>query len=95
MSLIRSKSKLLFFVLFAGILFLGLEMNIDCIDSASPPITAHHCCVQCCPAHHLGPVSQFLIKLSTSTNHLICFYADQAFRYQDPILDSLYRPPIV
>ena len=94
MRFIRSKSKLLCLVFLAGLLLLALDVHADCNDAPKAPMAAHHCCVQCCPSHNLGPISQSLIKLSSSDHLSLRFYSDNAFRYQGPFLDSLYRPPI-
>jgi len=90
----RSKSKLLCLLFLSGIFLLVLDTHTDCGEMSPAPMAAHHCCVQCCPSHTLGPASQFSIKFSSLNHLLIRFYSDKAFCYQNPFLASPYRPPI-
>lgn len=93
MRFIKLKTFLVSFLLLAGIFLQIFNIHDDCCDDAQAPRAAHHCCVQCCPSYNLAPVSQIIIKPSIP-NNLMIRDTDHVFRYQDPFLDGLYRPPI-
>lgn len=94
MRFIRSQSNLLGLLLLVAMFLVALDVHADCGDVANTPMATQHCCVQCCPSHSLKSQPHFSITLPSLENITIRFHATHTFHYQNPSLDSLYRPPI-
>ncbi len=89
---LRKKLHVAAFVLIATFSFAALEWHADHDANAKTP-AANHCCVQCCPSHHLVPPST--PQISSNVPPAVASFIEFTDSFQQGlILNKIYRPPI-
>jgi len=89
---IRKKLQVVGIVLIAVFAFAALELHTG--HDANTKAAANHCCVQCCPSHHLAPAPEYQVSVGalTSVSRFVSYHSPF---YSTLFLSRIDRPPIV
>lgn len=91
MNRFRHLSK--FFTLFLVLAFLFSVVELHADHDDNDPQQAQHCCVQCCPSHHLAPnkTAEAIIEMPRLVQGTILL----SLRVHSSMIpSSIFRPPI-
>lgn len=89
---LRKKLHVVAFMLLAAFSFAALELHADHGANAKVPV-ANHCCIQCCPSHHLAPAPEHQVSIGALAS-VSRFVAYHSTFYSTLFPSRIDRPPI-